>query len=50
MLMTKSKGINIVLNFLSGEAFQTAFRTISNHGKFFHLSNSDLKNYRSLGK
>lgn len=48
--MTKSKGIDFVLNLLSGEAFHAAFQTIAYHGKFFHLSKSDLNNYGRFGK
>jgi fatty acid synthase len=44
-----SKGIDFILNFLSGEAFQAAFRTIAYHGKFFHFSKSDMKNYEKIG-
>jgi len=50
MMMTKSKGIDLVLNFLSGELFQAAFRTIAYHGKFFHFSKSDMKTYGNIGK
>lgn len=45
-----SKGIDVILNFLSGEAFQAAFRTTAYHGKFFHFSKSDMKNYENIGK
>jgi len=48
-MITKSKGIDFVLNFLSGESFQAAFRAIAMSGKFFHFSKSDLKNRRYLG-
>lgn len=50
MMMTNSKGIDLVLNFLNGEAFQAAFRTIAYHGKFFHFSKSDMKTYGNIGK
>lgn len=49
-MITKSKGIDYILNFLSGEGFQAAFRTIAYHGKFFHFSESDLRNSVNIGK
>lgn len=48
-MMTKSKGIDLILNFLNGEAFQAAFRTMADHGKFFHFSKSDMKNSVKIG-
>lgn len=47
--MTKSKGIDLILNFLSGEAFQAAFRTMADHGKFVNFSKSDMKNSVKMG-
>ncbi|VVC44020.1 Acyl transferase/acyl hydrolase/lysophospholipase,Acyl transferase,Malonyl-CoA [Cinara cedri] len=47
-LITKAKGIDIILNFLSGEAYQCALRTLAKHGKFFHFSKSDIKNQENL--
>lgn len=49
-MMTKSKGVDIIFNFLSGEAFQTAFRAVADHGMFFNFSRSDMKNQRYLGR
>lgn len=47
--MTKAKGIDIIFNFLSGEAHQTAFRLLADHGMFLNFSKSDMKNQRYLG-
>lgn len=49
MMATKSKGMDIILNFLSGEAFRAAYRTIGFAGQFFHFSKSDLNNYKKMG-
>lgn len=49
-MITKAKGIDIILNFLSGESFQAAFCIIAVFGNFFHFSKSDMKNQRHLGK
>lgn len=48
-MITKSKGIDFILNFLSGESFEAAFRTLTMFGNFFHFSKSDMKNQRHLG-
>lgn len=50
MMATKSKGIDVVLNFLSGSALKTAFRTMTYYSKFFHFSTSDLKKNENLGE
>lgn len=49
-MMTKGKGIDFILNFLSGEAFESAFRAVADHGMFYNFSKSDMKNRRYLGK
>lgn len=49
-MMTKSKGIDFILNFLSGDAFYVAFRVLALHGKFFNFSKSDIKNHGNIGK
>jgi len=48
-MITKSKGIDFILNFLSGESFEAAFRTMAVFGNLFHFSKSDMKNQRHLG-
>lgn len=48
-MMTKSKGIDIIINLLNGEAFLASFRALADHGKFFHFSKSDMKNQGSIG-
>jgi len=48
-MITKSKGIDIILNFLNGNAFQAAFRALASFGNLFHFSKSDMKNQRHLG-
>lgn len=48
-MITKSKGIEFILNFLSGEAYQCALRSLAKHGKFFQFSKSDIKNHENLG-
>eukprot|EP00102_Acyrthosiphon_pisum_P016442 XP_008187406.1 PREDICTED: fatty acid synthase-like [Acyrthosiphon pisum] len=48
-MITKSKGIDIILNFLNGNAFQAAFRALAFFGNLFHFSKSDMKNQRHLG-
>lgn len=48
-MMTKGKGVDIIFNFLSGEAFEAAFNTVADHGKFFNFSKSDMKTHRNLG-
>lgn len=47
--MTKSKGIDFILNFLNGDAFYAAFRALAYHGKFFNFSKSDMINHRNIG-
>ncbi|KAF0755952.1 fatty acid synthase-like isoform X1 [Aphis craccivora] len=47
-MITKSKGIDFILNFLSGESFEAAFRAIAMHGSFFNFSKSDMKNQKNL--
>jgi NADPH:quinone reductase-like Zn-dependent oxidoreductase len=49
-MITKSKGIDFILNFLSGESFEASFRTLAKHGSFFNFSKSDMKNQKYLGK
>jgi len=49
-MITKSKGIDFILNFLSGESFEAAFRAIAMHGSFFNFSKSDMKNQKNLSK
>jgi len=48
-MVTKSKGIDCILNFLSGESFNAAIRAFAKHGKFFNFSKSDMKKQRYLG-
>lgn len=48
-MITQSKGIDFILNFLSGEGFHAAFRTIACHGKFIHFSKYDMNNYERIG-
>ncbi|XP_029343545.1 fatty acid synthase [Acyrthosiphon pisum] len=48
-MITKSKGIDCILNFLSGEPFYAAIRAFAKHGKFFNFSKSDMKKQRYLG-
>lgn len=47
--MTRSRGIDYILNFLSGDAFHAAFRSLACHGKFFNFSKSDMKNHGAIG-
>ncbi|XP_060835401.1 fatty acid synthase-like [Rhopalosiphum padi] len=48
-MITKSKGIDFILNFLSGESFEASFRTLAKHGSFFNFSKADMKNQKYLG-
>lgn len=48
-MMTKSRGMNIVLNFLSGNAFLAALRTLGNNGEFYNFSKTDMKNQLNIG-
>uniref|UniRef100_A0A2H8TDM0 Fatty acid synthase n=1 Tax=Melanaphis sacchari TaxID=742174 RepID=A0A2H8TDM0_9HEMI len=48
-MITKSRGIDFILNFLSGESFEAAFRALASHGSFFNFSKSDMKNQRYIG-
>ncbi|CAI6347084.1 unnamed protein product [Macrosiphum euphorbiae] len=48
-MITKSKGIDCILNFLSGESLYAAIRAFAKHGKFFNFSKSDMKKQRYLG-
>lgn len=47
--MTRAKGIDIIFNFLNGDAFEAAFRALADHGKFFNFSKSDMKTDKNLG-
>jgi len=47
-MITKSKGVDFILNFLSGESFEAAFRALAMHGCFFNFSKSDMKNQKYL--
>lgn len=49
MMLTRAKGIDIIFNFLSGEALEAALRTLADHGKMFNFSKSDMKTHRNLG-
>ncbi|XP_016657076.1 fatty acid synthase isoform X4 [Acyrthosiphon pisum] len=48
-MITKSKGIDCILNFLSGESFYAAVRALAAHGNFFNFSKLDMKKQRYLG-
>ncbi|XP_026822789.1 fatty acid synthase-like, partial [Rhopalosiphum maidis] len=48
-MITKSKGIDFILNFLSGKSFEASFRTLAKHGSFFNFSKADMKNQKYLG-
>jgi len=48
-MITKAKGIDFVLNFLSGESLYAALRAVAKHGKFFNFSNSDMKKQKYMG-
>jgi len=49
-MISKSKGIDLILNLLSGEAFQAALRALSDHGMFFTFSKSDMIKKENIGK
>ncbi|VVC29220.1 Hypothetical protein CINCED_3A006213 [Cinara cedri] len=48
-MITEANGVDFILNFLDGKAFQAAFRAIAKHGKFFHFSKADMSNRGRLG-
>jgi len=51
LMITKSKGVNLVLNFLNGEGLQAALRSLTNcSGEFINFSKSDMKTNEKLGK
>lgn len=49
-LLTKSKNVDFILNFLSGDAFHVALRVLADHGKFFNFSKSMMRNQDKMGK
>lgn len=48
-LLTKSKGVDLILNCSSGKAFRAALRALAYHGKFFNFSKSDMRNHENIG-
>lgn len=48
-MITKSKGIDCVLNLSSGESFYAAVQVIAKFGKMFNFATSDTKKQRYLG-
>lgn len=49
MVRIKPMGVNIVLNFLSGNGFKAALNTIAELGQFFNFSNCEVKNRENMG-
>lgn len=49
MLATKGKGINTILNCLSGNDFHASLRIIATFGQFFQLTKVDMKKKKKLG-
>lgn len=45
----KPNGFDYVLNFLSGESFQSAIKLVAVHGKIFQFSKTDMKNHENIG-
>lgn len=48
-MITKSRGIDFILNFLSGNDLYAATRSVSKGGQIFEFTKSDMKNQASLG-
>lgn len=49
MRMTGGKGVDIILNTLADEQFQSSIRTIAQHGRFLELGKTDMTNNSKLG-
>lgn len=48
-MATKGKGVAIIVNCLHGHDFYAAVRSIANHGSFFQLTKTAMKNKEKLG-
>lgn len=48
-MATKGKGVAIIVNCLQGHDFYAAVRSIANHGSFFQLAKTAMKNKEKLG-
>ncbi|XP_050438841.1 fatty acid synthase-like [Adelges cooleyi] len=48
-MVTKSIGIDQILNFLEGDGLQASIRSIADHGKLFHFSKSDMLKQENMG-
>jgi fatty acid synthase len=49
MSITKGKGVNLVLNSLTGEKFDASFRCVSDDGRFVEIGKYDLQMNKQLG-
>jgi len=49
MSITKGKGVNLVLNSLTGEKLEASFRCVSDDGRFVEIGKYDLQMNKQLG-
>jgi fatty acid synthase len=49
MSMTEGKGVNLVLNSLTGEKLEASFRCVSDDGRFVEIGKYDLQMNKQLG-
>jgi fatty acid synthase len=49
MSKTKGKGVNLVLNSLTGEKLESSFRCVSNDGRFVEIGKYELQMNKQLG-